>query len=219
MSDAEVVIEAVREAFGRSRYPGDAFLQGTFEGCEPYEEVNAFKGRTDWSDLDPEFLDGHYSALSFFSEAGFRFFLPAYLTADLKGKLLTADPVFHLTNGFTDRSLEERKYGNVFVHRWGKSVLINPRRYGGATWEDYARYRLSVFTREEAGAIVTYLRWRREADSEAGLETGLIDGALDRFWLERARTAPTSEALEQRLAEERRYLDSLGIGPHSTPES
>jgi hypothetical protein len=204
MDDAAPVIEKVREAFEGNSFPGDAFLQGSFEGCEPYEEVGAFKGLTDWSTLEPAFLDGHYSALSFFSEAGFRFFLPAYLIADLQRKLLTADPVFHLTNGFSDGSLEERRNGEVLVHRWGKSALINPRRYGGATWEDYARYRLAVFTREEAGAIVAYLRWRREADLHAGLGTEAIDGALDRFWLERAQTAPTADALARRVAEDRR---------------
>lgn len=46
-------------------------------------------------------LDAHYSALSFFSEAAFRFFFPAYLIADLRGELRTADPLFHLTGGFS----------------------------------------------------------------------------------------------------------------------
>jgi hypothetical protein len=212
VSDAEIVMGAIRAAFARSQYPGDPFLQGTFEGCEPYEEVGAFKGRTDWSSLDPEFLDNHYTALSFFSEGGFRFFLPAYLIADLMGRLRTADPLFHLTNGFSDASLEERTDQGVFFHRWGRSRLVSPRRYGGMTWQDYARYRLSVFTREEANGIVAYLQWRRGIDSLAGLGTRPIDDALDLFWLERARAAPTAEVLEHQLAEERRYLKSRGLG-------
>ena len=60
-------------------------------------------GVTDWSQLAPVVLDGHYDALSFFSEGGFRYFLPAYVIADLKDQLHTADPVFHLTNGFIDK--------------------------------------------------------------------------------------------------------------------
>jgi hypothetical protein len=204
MSDADLLAATVRDAFGRNPYPGDAFLQGSFEGCEPYEEVGAFKGRTDWTVLQPEFLDGHYSALSFFSEAGFRFFLPAYLIADLAGRLFTADPEFHLTHGFSDGSVEQRTEDGVVVHRWGKSVLVNPRRYGAARWEDYSRYRLSVFTREEAGAIVAYLKWKRGEVSRAGLGTGAIDGALELFWLERARAAPTAGDLDRQLAQERR---------------
>ncbi len=33
------------------------------------------------------------------------------------------------------------------------------------TWHDHARCQLSVFTREEAGAIVAYLEYKRDADS------------------------------------------------------
>ncbi len=32
--------------------------------------------------------------------------------------------------------------------------MLNPRRYGAMTFADWARYRLSVFAREEAQAIV-----------------------------------------------------------------
>jgi hypothetical protein len=60
-------------------------------------------------------------------------------------------------------------------------------------WADYARYRLSVFTREESAAIVEYLRWRRD---RAGAEAGGIDAALAGFWLERARSAPPAGDLE-----------------------
>jgi hypothetical protein len=49
-------------------------------------------------------LDGHANALGYFSEAGFRFFLPAYLIADLHGQLNTADPLFHMTHGFSTNS-------------------------------------------------------------------------------------------------------------------
>ena len=72
----EEVIEQIRLAFGANLYPGDAFLQGSFDGCEPYDEVSAFFGKTDWRVLDSKTLDGHYCALSFFSEGGFRFDSP-----------------------------------------------------------------------------------------------------------------------------------------------
>ena len=48
--------------------------------------------REDWKGIEASFLDTHAEALSFFSEAGFRFFLPAYLIADLRGHLSVADP-------------------------------------------------------------------------------------------------------------------------------
>lgn len=111
MIDKDVVIELIREVFDGNVYPGDAFLQGSFEGCEPNEEVGFFMGKMDWKILDAGMLDSHYSALNFFSEAGFRFFIPAYLSADLQDGLRTADPLFHLTGGFYVLSaLQGRSY-------------------------------------------------------------------------------------------------------------
>jgi len=67
-------------------------------------------------------------------------------------------------------------------------VFVNPRRYGAMTWYDYARCQLSVFTREEAGAIVAYLEYKWDADPR-GLNAEEINAALDTFWrTERERT-------------------------------
>jgi hypothetical protein len=198
---ADDLIETIRRAFEATPYPGDGFLQGSFDGCEPYEEVGHFKGKTDWSALTSPFLDERYCALSFLSEGGFRFYLPAYLVADVGRQLRTADPAFHLTHGFSDRSYEERRDDGTAVHRWGGGKLLNPRRYGAMTWMDYARYRLSVFPREEAGAIVAYLRWRQ--DPGQGWDDGeraTIEAALTGFWLERAHSAPTAADLVRMLA-------------------
>lgn len=207
MMQAESVVQAIHEGFRWSTYPGDRWLQGSFEGCEPYDEVGPFEGRTDWSAIDPEFLDGHYCALGFFSEAGFRFFIPAYMVADLRDQLKTADPTFHLTHGFSDHSYEERRDGRTLVHRWGRSKLVNPRRYGAISWEEHARRNLAVFTREEAQAIVAYLRYKQglEQTREVG-EDQTIEAALQLFWLERARVAPTAEDLTRQIEEERQLL-------------
>ena len=194
------VITAVREAFRRVPYPGDAFLQGSFDGCEPYEEAGHFKGKTDWSALEPAFLDARYCAPSFLSEGAFRFFIPAWIVADLRQALQTADPCFHLTHGFADQA---RAAGDGTGWEWGGSVLLNPRRYGAMRWIDHSRYRLSVFAREEAVAIVRYLEWRQErARSEDLEEVRLIETALDLFWRERARVAATQDELEARVQRE-----------------
>ena len=208
MNDKESVIEKIYAAFGENRHPGKRFLQGSFEGSEPYDEVGPFGALEDWRGIDPAFLDAHYSALSFFSEAGLRFFLPAYLIADLQGQLKTADPLFHLTHGFFDLAVESVKKDPTFVIKTGKTQLINPRRYGAATFYDYARYRLSIFTREEAGAIVAYLQYKREA-AEFDSQKEEIDSALGLFWLERARSAPAADRLQQYLAEQEAYLAAL----------
>jgi hypothetical protein len=146
MSDRGAVIEEIQSAFAGSEHPGGRFLQGSVEGCEPYEEVGPFEDKTDWKGIEAGFLDGHANALSFFSEAGFRYFIPAYLITDLRGHLKTADPLFHLNHGFSDRATEvpvgDPAGDRTLVVRHGKSAFINPRRYGAMTSYDYARWRL-----------------------------------------------------------------------------
>jgi hypothetical protein len=208
MSDPGVVIEKIRGAFAGNEHPGGRFLQGSFEGCEPYEEVGPFENMEDWRSIEASFLDGHANALSFFSEAGFRYFLPAYLISDLRGQLQTADPLFHLTHGFSDWTTEVPAGGRTFVIRHGRSAFMNPRRYGAMTSYDYARYRLSIFTREEASAIVAYLEFKRDLDPNV-IDRKAIDAALQSFWLKRARTAPQARSLEQHIAEQQEYLAAI----------
>ena len=119
----EAVIEKIQRAFAGNEHPGGRFLQGSFEGCEPYEEVGPFEKEEDWRSIEAGFLDGHATALSFFSEAGFRYFLPAYLIADLRGQLQTADPLFHLTHGFSDWTTEVPAGDRTLVIRHGRSAI------------------------------------------------------------------------------------------------
>lgn len=136
MQDKRRVIEHIRQAFHDTERPGDAFLKGSQEGCEPGESVAPFIGVADWSHLDPMVLDAGYDALSFFSEGGFRYFLPAYLIADLGKQLQTADPVFHLTNGFFDNVVKIPVGQRIYDKTIGKSVFVNPQRYGAMTWHE-----------------------------------------------------------------------------------
>ena len=211
MEPKQQVIEHIRQAFRETERPGDAFLQASHEGCEPGESVAPFMGVTDWSQLDSTILDASYNALSFFSEGGFRYFLPAYMIADLEDLLQTADPVFHLTNGFSDEVVKMPEGPRIYEKTIGKSAFVNPRRYGAMTWHDYARCRLSVFTREEAGAIVAYLEYKRDADPH-GLYAEKINAALDSFWQDRAATAPTHQRVRRHLKEEADYLKNIGDG-------
>jgi hypothetical protein len=208
VSGKEAVIKKIYDAFSGNEFPDVAFLQGSFEGCEPYEEVGPFRDKRDRKGIKADFLDAHESALYFFSEAGFRFFLPAYLIADLNDQLSIADPLFHLTHGFYDITVSIPKKDRVFVIRSGKSELLNPRRYGALTSYNYARYRLSVFTREEASAIVAYLKYKRDFDPDV-IEKERIDAALGLFWLERERTAPLAESLKKHIAEQEEYLAAI----------
>ena len=134
-----------------------------------------FKGKSDWRLLDSQFLEqapgGFSSALSFFSDEAFHFYLPAYMIADIRGGLDRADPVHHLIHGLDDASRGER---------------INPRRYGERTWYEHARYKFAMFTQEEVAAVVAYLTFKRES---VEFERKGIDQALENYWLSRSNLA------------------------------
>jgi hypothetical protein len=208
MRSPDAVIEIIRNAFDPDAHPGDRWLQGSFEGCEPYDEIGAFTDRHDWRLFDAAFLDQHYCALSFFSEAGFRYYIPAYIVADVREELKTADPVFHLTHGFVDFSTTMEVAGEAFVRSSGRTRLINPLRYGAMTFLDYARQRLSVFCREEAAAILAYLEFAREVPSHE-YSRDAIDRAVTDFWRPRAADAPDRATLQRHNAEERRFGDAI----------
>ncbi|MBD2121812.1 DUF6714 family protein [Trichocoleus sp. FACHB-262] len=175
MPNSEAVKLQIRSAFASVQFPGDWCLRGSNEGDEPFLLEQEFKGKTDWQALDPAFIDrapdGFGSALSFFSDEAFRFYLPAYLITDIDGKLDMHDPVFHLTHGLTDETRGQR---------------VNPRRYGERTWFDEQGHRFAVFDREQARAIVSYLELKRETDE---FQRDEIDQAIANYWSGRAEAS------------------------------
>jgi hypothetical protein len=182
--DKEPIKARVRAAFANGKYPGDDRLRGSDEGDEPFLLEQEFRGKTDWQSLDPVFLDhapdGFSSALSFFSDEAFCFYLPAYLLADLDGQLESSQPVFHLTHGLTSQSRDKK---------------VNPRRYGDLTWREVAEQKFDGFSESQAAAIVAYLEFKRATD-EMARES--IDEALAHFWRQRAGHAEQSLAAESR---------------------
>jgi hypothetical protein len=143
------------------------------EGEEPILLERDFRDKTDWRVLSPEFLDsapdGYGTALSFFSDEAFRFYLPAYLLADLRGQLDRANVLFHLTHGLDDES---------------RNKLLNPLRYGNRTWFDAISHRHSVFDAAQAEAIVRYLAHKIDV-AEIEPERRSARQALDNYWLRR----------------------------------
>lgn len=215
-TDAAEVIATIERGFARTPHPGAAFLAGSHDGCEPAEAVEPFRTITDWRVVQARVLDAHYDALSFLSEGGFRFFVPAWMVADLRGELATADPLFHLTMGFTTRSVAVPIGDETFRRATGGRALVNPRRYGAMTFEDVARHRLSVFCREEAAAVVAYLGVRRERD-DSDITREAVDAALGAFWRERARAAPTADDLAAHVADEDAFVRAIGRERHGKP--
>jgi hypothetical protein len=205
MSAKDHAVQLIVAAFEHNAYPGDDYLLGSRQGCEPADEVLPFQGKRDWRGISSEFLDQHGGALHFFTEAGLRFFLPAFLLADLRGELQYAEPLFTITSGFFDVQVEVEKNHRKFVIKSGRSHLMNPRLYGATTFHDFALHRLSIFTREEAVAIVAYLEYQRDADD---CERPRIDDALNVFWRERAQSAPRASDLADFLREQQDFVDA-----------
>lgn len=137
---------------------------------EPLLTAEAFFDKEDWTRLDPKWLDeapeGWATALSFLSDEAVCFYIPAFISADLRGELQRAEPTFHLTHGFDNFSRDRR---------------IRPR--ASATWTEYVTQRWSHLTLEQARAIVHFLEWQVLKDGMA-IAHGASE-ALSAFWYDR----------------------------------
>ena len=79
------VYDGIFEGFADTPYPGDDELCGSICGDdEPAESALDFRG-VRWQDLHPQLVSVHNTALSFLSHSGLRYYLPAFLIADLSG--------------------------------------------------------------------------------------------------------------------------------------
>ena len=174
-TDKESLKELIKKTFVNAKYPGDNKLRNSDMGNEPYLLEQEFRGKTDWQSLDPSFIDrspdGFGTALSFFSDEAFRFYLPAFLIADIDDKLMIAQPVFYLHYGLDDES---------------KVKYVNPRLYGNETWFELKQRQFSVFNKKEAESIVAYLRYILESGRIVEFQSKKVEEALNNYWLEKA---------------------------------
>jgi len=168
------IASLIRQAFADTPYPGDHALVRS-AGDEPAEVEALFRGRDDWRILSASFVDragaASPSALSFFSPEAFRFYLPAYLMADLAGQLAYTDPLFYLYFG-----LDEATRGQG----------VNVPGEGLRTWWDVQQKHFAGFTPHESSAIVAYLHWKLEGGALADFEKRSVAEALRNYWLGRA---------------------------------
>lgn len=168
------LITEILIAFQDVQYPGDTYLKNSSEGTEPFLLEQEFRGKTDWKTLEPSFLDqapdGFSTALSFFSDEAFRFYLPAYLIADIKNQLHQVDMIFHLTFGLDNKS---------------KAKHINPNRYADRTWFDEKTRRYSNFTDPQCEAVAHFLKFKSDNEEILEFEIASINQALQNFWQNR----------------------------------
>jgi hypothetical protein len=169
MKDHEGIKTRIRMAFGHEKYPGDDNLRRGDLGFEPYLVEDEFRGKSDWAVLDADFLDqspeGLSSALSFLSDDAFRFYIPAYMIADLDRKLKRVDPVFHLVYNLDDPS--------------GPRSDLQDRHNENTPFESAAN-RFRAFTPEEASAVEAYLTYQKSYTTEEGRHE--IEMALANYW-------------------------------------
>ena len=178
MSDGDTLIAAIHGAFADVTYPGDDGLAPRSHGLEPEDLVAAFQGHTDWRTVPARTLDRTCdgSALAFFSDAALRFYLPAYLCADLRGELALAAPEVRLTAGLSAQSEGERL----------------AKAWGGGTAGDHARRAFDPLDPAQAAAVITYLRWKQVR----GGDDLQISEAIERYWLDRAQGVRMGQEME-----------------------
>lgn len=160
----------IREAFPALRAEAFSPLVNSDQGQEPLGVAADFGNKEDWTALNSEWLDrspnGLSSSLTFLSDCAVCFYLPAFLLADLKGELFSAEPSWHLTHGFTDVEL---------------GLRIWPRKT--VTWTEYSAQRWATLTSRQALAVVHYLEWCAEHRAETDERERQ---ALSNFWYARA---------------------------------
>ena len=170
MSSKDELKELITKAFADVLFPGGRLSNSNF-GDEPLLLEREFLGKSNWQSLTPEFLDqapdGYASALSFFSDKAFRFYIPAYIIAAVDQRLERADPEFHLCHRLTNAT---------------KDKVINELLYGKLTWFEHTKKKFSLFDRPQADAIIAYLRFCK-GDSK----NREIQQALNNYWLIRDR--------------------------------
>jgi Family of unknown function (DUF6714) len=173
-SHADHITALIERAFADTPSPDDQDLVRS-QGEEPETVKDLFRGRKDWRLLEPALIDragaASPSALSFFSAAAFRFYLPAYLVADLRGQLQYTDPVFYLYHGLDEASRNQ-------------PVPVPGR--GTQTWWEVQQSHLAGFTAPEAAAIVAYLRFKADFGTLVPAERQSVTEALANYWLGRS---------------------------------
>jgi hypothetical protein len=169
MKTPEALIKEIEAAFSSVESPPKWSLVNSGEGDAPKEIAAKLVAVPAWGSLTPDFLNNLGPALAFFSDEAFRYYLPAFLVASVKGetKSVNADPLFTLTHGLDQKSAQEK---------------LNPRRYGERKWGDYVRFRFSVLSGPQVRAVVSYLRREMASSNRSSLDKVSIREALANYW-------------------------------------
>jgi hypothetical protein len=162
----EELILKIIEAFSENEFPGNDDLVIQSYGEEPDLVRNHFVGQDRWNKLTPKFID-YEGALSFFSDNAFRFYIPAFMIADINEQLENNFPDVRLCSFLIPES-----ENNKIAKKWG-----------GGTMGEKAKECFKHFSDEQANAITTYLYWKLLQDKD----NLIIEQALQHYWLKRIK--------------------------------
>lgn len=147
----EVLIKKIQDAWPLNDLPFK--IIDSNEGEEPELLAKEFSKKPKWNSLKPDFLDstpdGYGTALCFFGNEAFRYYIAAFMIADINSKLNCVTPSRHLTHGLTNDTKDEK---------------INPLRFGEKTWFNACQSKFSLFNKNQISCIIEYLKFMSDAD-------------------------------------------------------
>ena len=190
-SDPEIaaLCAEIRSAFASTPRPPENDLCACRDD-EAAENAMELRGLA-WSSIHPELLANCYTALTFLSNAAHRYYLPAFLIADLMYLSnwdpifsSNAEPVFGLTYGLYEpeeadltpadrQELEGILGAGRLAFLEAHPPVVNERRLDTI-------HRMRGFTLPERRAIIRYLEYRAEDDD---FHAAMIRPALQSYWL------------------------------------
>jgi hypothetical protein len=162
----------ITAAFADVPYPGNDDLIESRLSEEALQVEAEFRGCRDWRILSEVFLDqapgGLGSALTFFSDGAFHFYIAAYMLADLDGKMTQSDPLYHLA----PQSMDPRVSG-----------FSAPFYLTLGTWGRATSLRICDFTQDQRFAVAQFLKYRSRLADISEEQLTIIEHTVEKFWL------------------------------------
>ena len=149
--DVDRAVAAIETAFGGLAPPGDAAL--LHPQCMDDNDIAEFYGAPAWRDLPGDLLVRNYAAPSFFSAAGFRYYLPAFMVWALRN---AASPEY-----LAEATLRAFDPGSA-----------------GEPLHGFQVSKFALFDAAQRGAVVTFLQTFCK-DDDLG---SLAEAALANYW-------------------------------------
>lgn len=180
-AQAEELVGTIRRAFADRQYPGDGHLCGSPQGTEPAWIALELRGVL-WNRAHPDLLAHNYAATSFLTDEGFRYYLPAFMIAELHGVESNADPVHALTDSAGDIGISADslvQLGEALGAEVADVLRSVKERAARVDLGSWARKRWAGFTLPERVAIVKYLEYRKSSD---WVDADRIEATLKAYW-------------------------------------